>query len=98
MTTSLRRENRGVRNYSSGKERRKVQLQTVSADSKPWECVCPKCGARHQKYLYWTGKGVPRIYCNECYTVMMVANIDDESSGQHKVGYNFHSILGGKIW
>lgn len=35
-----------------------------------WECICPRCGKRHQKYLFWTGNGTPRFYCAICRAVV----------------------------
>lgn len=29
-------------------------------------CICPKCTDRHAVYMRWTGRGVPRKYCNNC--------------------------------
>jgi hypothetical protein len=30
------------------------------------ECICPKCGQKHQMYFHWIGRGVPRKYCPAC--------------------------------
>ena len=30
------------------------------------ECICPKCGARHMMFLFWTGRGKPRKFCQLC--------------------------------
>ena len=27
------------------------------------DCICPKCGKLHSLNFYWTGKGIPRKYC-----------------------------------
>jgi hypothetical protein len=35
-----------------------------------WECKCPMCGRLHQKYLFWTGNGMPRFYCKRCSEVV----------------------------
>jgi len=29
-------------------------------------CICPKCGETHAKFMFWTGRGTPRVYCNTC--------------------------------
>jgi hypothetical protein len=30
------------------------------------ECICPKCEAKHAMNFPWTGRGVPRKYCQQC--------------------------------
>jgi hypothetical protein len=30
------------------------------------QCICPKCTERHNVYMLWTGRGVPRKYCANC--------------------------------
>jgi hypothetical protein len=30
------------------------------------ECTCPLCDKLHKKKLNWTGRGKPRVYCDEC--------------------------------
>ena len=32
----------------------------------PVDCKCPKCGKTHRVTMFWTGRGVPRKYCNQC--------------------------------
>jgi len=35
------------------------------------ECKCPMCEKKHKtKSLYWTGNGVPRIYCDPCRQIV----------------------------
>jgi len=29
-------------------------------------CICPRCGNSHRLRLFWTGRGVPRKYCQSC--------------------------------
>jgi hypothetical protein len=29
-------------------------------------CHCPKCDTDHNKFIHWTGRGIPRIYCRIC--------------------------------
>jgi uncharacterized Zn finger protein len=26
-------------------------------------CKCPMCGHLHKHVMYWTGRGMPRVYC-----------------------------------
>jgi len=30
------------------------------------ECICPKCGIRHQMNFRWIGRGTPRKFCPLC--------------------------------
>jgi hypothetical protein len=38
-------------------------------------CICPKCADRHNVYMLWTGRGVPRKYCSSCKP--MISGYDD---------------------
>lgn len=29
-------------------------------------CVCPRCNKRYKRFIYWTGRGTPRVYCAKC--------------------------------
>ena len=29
-------------------------------------CYCPSCETYHYLEIEWTGKGIPRMYCNGC--------------------------------
>lgn len=29
-------------------------------------CICPKCQRKHKRQFYWTGKGIPKIFCDTC--------------------------------
>ena len=37
-----------------------------NADEKYYDCVCPMCGKTHKLLLFWTGRGKPRFYCQDC--------------------------------
>jgi uncharacterized radical SAM superfamily Fe-S cluster-containing enzyme len=30
------------------------------------KCLCPKCRKNYYRKLYWSGNGMPRIYCQYC--------------------------------
>jgi hypothetical protein len=30
------------------------------------ECICPGCGKLHVMKIYWSGRGVPRKFCQSC--------------------------------
>ena len=32
------------------------------------ECICPKCGTIHRMKLLWSGRGIPKKYCQPCKT------------------------------
>ena len=47
--------------------------QPINADGRPLRngkcfvrCICPKCNDRHNVYMRWAGRGVPRKYCSNC--------------------------------
>jgi hypothetical protein len=27
------------------------------------KCICPKCEKMHECFMYWTGRGTPKIFC-----------------------------------
>jgi hypothetical protein len=38
------------------------------------ECICPKCGTHHKMKMLWTGRGMPKKFCQSCKT--FVASIE----------------------
>jgi hypothetical protein len=30
------------------------------------ECICPCCGILHTMKLHWSGRGIPRKFCEDC--------------------------------
>lgn len=39
------------------------------------KCICPRCRKEHVRKVDWKGRGVPRIYCNQCkITVRSISN------------------------
>jgi hypothetical protein len=67
-------------------ERRKVYIKRyyqknkkkilVKTDNKWTKCKCPMCGGEHKLKLFWTGKGTPRKYCEECKKLYVMNNSD----------------------
>jgi len=47
-------------------KRAEYRKKTNASMIRSLECICPKCGNRHKKVLFWTGNGTPRIYCYNC--------------------------------
>ena len=39
------------------------------------ECLCPKCGTVHKLKFLWTGRGMPKKYCQACK--LYAASIDE---------------------
>lgn len=33
-------------------------------------CICPRCSAKHQKMLFWTGRIPARKYCLSCEQIV----------------------------
>ena len=29
-------------------------------------CKCPMCEDEHYRLIFWTGQGMPRMYCEDC--------------------------------
>lgn len=42
------------------------------------ECICPRCGTTHKKWMLWTGRGKPRKFCWDCYE--LANSIDAEAA------------------
>jgi hypothetical protein len=42
-------------------------MTSAKRDEVLWDCVCPCCGVEHQAWIFWTGRGVPRVYCPACH-------------------------------
>jgi len=38
----------------------------MSNDDPLVACICPFCKVSHEVRMFWTGNGVPRIYCKLC--------------------------------
>jgi hypothetical protein len=53
-------------------EAKKIPVAELYDDEGPplektlFECICPKCGIRHNTYLCWNGRGAPRKFCRSC--------------------------------
>ncbi len=30
------------------------------------DCICPRCGKTYKRHIFWTGRGIPKIFCNAC--------------------------------
>jgi hypothetical protein len=51
--------------------RRRQQIRDHYLAAKtPVRCKCPKCEKEHESHLQWAGRGMPRIYCQACRTVV----------------------------
>jgi hypothetical protein len=47
-------------------------------------CKCPKCEVIHKIKMYWTGKGMPKIYCDKCMPVICKIETCFEGMGENK--------------
>jgi len=47
-------------------------------------CICPRCRTKHVVYMFWTGRGTPRVYCPMCYQLFRKKNIVDATTEEHK--------------
>ncbi|BBO68378.1 hypothetical protein DSCA_23080 [Desulfosarcina alkanivorans] len=57
-------------------------------------CICPKCGDRHNVYMLWTGRGVPRKYCGNCKP--MISGYDDAAFYEAAISAPGHSKKKGR--
>lgn len=51
--------------------------EPVSSFAKNIKCICPKCGKKHYRLIYWTGNGIPRKLCPGCYNNMKNENTSE---------------------
>jgi len=50
------------------------------------ECLCPLCECKHSVLLFWTGRGVPRIYCRNCREIINLGfNLNSDVDSEHFV-------------
>ena len=49
-----------------GRKERYVHRKTDYNFETPTTCKCPMCEKLHTVNIYWRGRGMPRIYCDQC--------------------------------
>lgn len=81
---------RGTKNPLGHK--RKYKKRDHYSGDKPIEAYCPRCRRKHVISLYWTGNGIPRIYCLKCQKI-----IDGESGLSEENGSGFYKLLINKL-
>lgn len=57
-------------------------------------CQCPKCAMKHDVYMLWTGRGVPRIYCVNCRP--LVSGYDNAAMYEASITVSGHSKKKGR--
>jgi hypothetical protein len=40
-------------------------------------CICPRCGEPHKVWMYWTGHGMPRVFCSLCKTALRYNSFEE---------------------
>lgn len=65
------------------KSKKKQRNTDCKSSSKSTICICPRCRIKHYKDVFWTGRGIPRIYCEECKTYFR--NVDVNTEGLHSL-------------
>ena len=79
MNINKRIQNRTIKTYSTKQRDLSRKSYAEYADGIKCVCKCPKCGNLHDKYLFWSGRGMPRIYCTECFVFLENINyLSDE--------------------
>ena len=62
------------------------QLEIRTAESKT-ECRCPRCGKTHFVMAFWTGRGILRKFCHDCYQYKEAVGIDNHQLIETCGGY-----------
>jgi hypothetical protein len=57
---------------------------SIPGTRKKTKCQCPKCGRIHIRSIYWTGKGMPKRYCNKCRRYLDLVSSAPESDFSEK--------------
>ena len=52
------------------------------------KCICPRCEKIHKRFILWTGRGTPRIYCNSGASGCNVIAEDIYEVEAHEVNNN----------
>jgi hypothetical protein len=47
------------------------------------ECFCPRCEKIYKRWLFWSGRGIPHIYCPTCVNRMDIGYRDVEPLIDH---------------
>jgi hypothetical protein len=56
-----------LQNTDKPKYKRKTKQQPYATSAnKLIKCLCPLCNKIHKLMIHWTGRGIPRIYCDTC--------------------------------
>ena len=53
------------------------------------QCKCPKCGIIYTRDIYWTGRGMPKIYCPPCR--QMLFETEPEEGQLQKIKHQFRN-------
>ena len=56
-----------------------TRYSVIGAVAKMTDCMCPKCGKKYRRSIYWTGYTVPKIFCNVCRISINQFNNDEPS-------------------
>ncbi len=51
------------------RRRQQIREQYLAAKT-PMRCKCPKCEKVHESHLQWSGRGMPRVFCNTCRPIV----------------------------
>jgi late competence protein required for DNA uptake (superfamily II DNA/RNA helicase) len=45
------------------------------------ECTCPRCGKKHNRKLFWTGKFPPKKFCKSCLRIIREMSTENVYEG-----------------
>lgn len=47
---------------------RREEISKYKSPARRILAICPTCGKKHKTYMFWSGNGIPRIFCTTCQT------------------------------
>ena len=48
--------------------------------------LCPLCGKEYPTYIFWLGRGQPRLYCTSCVEYLQYNQLGEDCLGQPLIG------------
>ena len=56
---------------------KKLETRKYLTKEKMTKCFCPRCENEHKSFMYWRGKGTPKVFCQECKKLIYYNQIGD---------------------
>jgi hypothetical protein len=55
---------------SAWHNKNKPETDFIKTPFKETECLCPLCEIKYTRFMYWTGRGIPRKHCPDCLRII----------------------------